>query len=168
MINMDNGEELFPIVDENGNVIDIAPRSKCHDGSKLLHPVVHLHLFDEEGKLYLQKRPDWKDIQPGKWDTAVGGHLSAGENIITALKREAKEELGLEDFEPELLKQYVFESDVERELVSTFKTMSNLKPKPSEELNGGKFWEKEEIEKAIGSGIFTPNFESEYKMLFSD
>lgn len=39
----------------------------------LLHPVVHLHLFNSRGELYLQKRPEWKDIQPGRWDTAVGG-----------------------------------------------------------------------------------------------
>lgn len=40
----------------------------------LLHPVVH-HLFNFRGELYLQKRPEWKDIQPGRWDTAVGGHV---------------------------------------------------------------------------------------------
>ena len=68
----DNLEEVFPIVDEEGNVVGKASRKECHDGSKLLHPVVHLHVFDKDGRLYLQRRPDWKDIQPGKWDTAVG------------------------------------------------------------------------------------------------
>ena len=162
----DNGEEMFPVVDEEGNILDAATRAKCHDGSKLLHPVVHLHLFDKEGRLYLQKRPEWKDIQPGKWDTAVGGHVDLGENIYQALKREAKEEIGLEDFEAELLTQYVFESDVERELVNSFKAISDKTPVPSSELAEGKFWTLEEIEASIGKGIFTPNFESEYKQLF--
>ena len=162
----DNGEEMFPVVDEEGNILDAATRAKCHDGSKLLHPVVHLHLFDKEGRLYLQKRPEWKDIQPGKWDTAVGGHVDLGENIYQALKREAKEEIGLEDFETELLAQYVFESDVERELVNSFKAISDKTPVPSSELAEGKFWRLEEIEASIGKGIFTPNFESEYKQLF--
>lgn len=162
----DNEQELFPVVDEQGNIIDAASRAECHSGSKLLHSVVHLHLFDEAGRLYLQRRPDWKDIQPGKWDTAVGGHVDLGENIHQALRREAREELGLTDFEPELLRQYVFESDVERELVNAFKTVSNQEPRPSDELDGGRFWSKEEILDALDTGMFTPNFESEYRMLF--
>ena len=36
-----------------------------------------------KGELYLQRRPDWKDIQPGKWDTAVGGQ-NLGESVETA------------------------------------------------------------------------------------
>ena len=66
---------MFPVVDEEGNIIAAATRGKCHNGSKLLHPVIHLHVFNSKGELYLQKRPDWKDIQPGKWDTSVGGHI---------------------------------------------------------------------------------------------
>ncbi|MDE6810957.1 MAG: NUDIX domain-containing protein, partial [Muribaculaceae bacterium] len=92
----DNFKEIFPIVDEMGNVIGAASRAECHGGSKLLHPVVHLHLFDKNGNIYLQKRPEWKDIQPGKWDTAVGGHVDLGENILQAIEREVREEIGLD------------------------------------------------------------------------
>jgi len=88
---MDNASEMFPIVDIDGTVIGKATRGECHSGSKLLHPVVHLHVFDCEGRLYLQKRPEWKDIQPGKWDTAVGGHIDYGEELADALSREARE-----------------------------------------------------------------------------
>ena len=75
----DNREELFPVVDAAGRVVGRATRGECHGGSMLLHPVVHLHLFNSCGELYLQKRPAWKDIQPGRWDTAVGGHVDWGE-----------------------------------------------------------------------------------------
>ena len=32
---------MFPIVDEQGNIISAATRGECHNGSKLLHPVVN-------------------------------------------------------------------------------------------------------------------------------
>ena len=100
---MDNQQEIFPIVDENGTVIGSATRGECHSGSKLLHPVVHLHVFNSKGDIYLQKRPEWKDIQPGKWDTAVGGHIDYGETPEEALRREVREELGITDFIPEFV-----------------------------------------------------------------
>ena len=107
----DNNREIFPIVDERGNVVGSATRGECHNGSKLLHPVVHLHLFNSDGCIYLQQRPLWKDIQPGKWDTAVGGHVDYGETIEAALLREVCEEIGLTEINPEFMQRYVFESE---------------------------------------------------------
>ncbi|MDE6023529.1 MAG: NUDIX domain-containing protein [Muribaculaceae bacterium] len=158
----DNSEEKFPVVDENGNVIGCATRGECHGGSKLLHPVVHLHVFDKEGRLYLQHRPEWKDIQPGKWDTAVGGHVDFGENVNAALKREAREELGIEEFSPEYLKSYVYESDKERELVNSFKVVIDPdKVHPSDELDGGRWWTAEEL--AEHTYELTPNLQHELR-----
>lgn len=161
----DDSAELLPIVDENGNLIDSATRGKCHDGSKLLHPVVHLHLFDGEGRLYLQQRPLWKDIQPGKWDTAVGGHVDLGEDVNTALRRELLEELGISDIEPQFLLSYIFESERERELIFVFKAVYDGEVHPSDELDGGRFWTLEEIRQAIGKQMLTPNFEQEFLKL---
>lgn len=159
----DNNQEMFPLVDEHGNITGAATRGECHNGSKLLHPVVHLHVFNSRGELYLQKRPEWKDIQPGKWDTAVGGHIDLGESVETALRREVGEELGITDFTPERLTIYVFESERERELVFVHKTVYDGEIRPSDELDGGRFWTMEEIKESLGKFIFTPNFESELK-----
>lgn len=132
----------------------------------LLHPVVHLHVFNSRGELFIQHRPEWKDIQPGKWDTAVGGHVDWGEDIATALQREVREEVGLTDYEPEFLLRYVQQSDRERELVHVYRTVTDLPPVPSEELGGGRFFSKDEIVQLLGTGFFTPNFEQEWKRLF--
>ncbi len=164
---MDNQQELFPVVDEQGNILGSITRGQAHDGTKILHPVVHLHVFNSRGELYLQKRPEWKDIQPGKWDTAVGGHVDFGENVQQALLREVREELGITDFEPVCLGTYVFESKRERELVYVHKTIYDGPVNPSaNELDGGRFWAPDEIVNAMGNSIFTPNFEDEYKRFF--
>ena len=161
----DNLEEMFPLVDEEGNITGAASRGECHNGSKLLHPVVHLHVFNSRGELYLQRRPLWKDIQPGKWDTAVGGHVDLGESVEMALRREVREELGMTEFTPEALTHYVFESATERELVFVHRTTYDGPVTPSDELDGGRFWRLDEIRENMGKGIFTPNFESEIRRL---
>ena len=166
-MNRDNNEELFPVVDEEGNILRSATRGECHNGSKWLHPVVHLHVFNSQGELYLQKRPAWKDIQPDKWDTAVGGHVDLGESVEQALRREVQEELGITDFTPQAVTHYVFESARERELVFVFKTTYDGPIQPSEELDGGRFWTIDEIRETIGKGVFTPNFEGEVNKVIS-
>ena len=160
-------EEQLPLVNEQGKVIGRAPRSLCHDGKKLLHPVVHLHILNRNNTFYLQKRPLTKLIQPGKWDTAVGGHIAFGEDVKTALQREAWEEIGLKDFSARFLQEYIWESDVERELVYVFITSDSQGISiHSEEVEEGRFWTRNQIVKNLGKSVFTPNFEHEYRLLF--
>ena len=160
-------EEWFPLVNEMVETICKATRKECHSGSKQLHPVIHLHIFNDAGELYLQKRSMTKDIQPGKWDTAVGGHIDYGETVEEALRREVREELGITAFTPQFITRYVFESAIEKELVNTFRTIYNGEIKPdTEELDGGRFWSLEEIKSNLGQNVFTPNFEQEFKRLF--
>ena len=163
----DNSEERFPLVDEEGRVIGSATRGECHNGSRWLHTVVHLHVFNSRGEVYLQKRPEWKDIQPDKWDTSVGGHIDYGETPEQALTREVREELGITDFTPERIGMYVFDSRRESELVYVNRTVYDGPVMPSaEELDGGRFWTIDEIRTAMGKNILTPNFESEFQRFF--
>ena len=159
-------EEIFPIVNTEGEVVGSATREECHAGTFLLHPVVHLHIFNSAGELYLQKRVMTKKIQPGKWDTAVGGHVDYGERIEDALLRETREELGVRDFTPEFLMRYEFRSQIEAELVYIYKCEYdgdfNLDPS---EVDEGRFWSLDKNKKSIGKGLFTPNFESEIERL---
>ena len=158
--------EWFPIVDPNGMVIGRSTRQYCHSGAKPLHPVIHIHIIDRYGRVYLQKRSMKKDIQPGKWDTAVGGHVSYGESIREAVFREAFEELRFTDFNPIGIEVYEFESAIEKELVNVFAAVGSYELHPDlDEVDEGRWWPVEEIDANIGKGVFTPNFESEFQMI---
>lgn len=177
----DNSQEIFPVTDADGHILGSVTRGEAHSGKGILHPVVHLHVFNTRGELYLQQRPLWKDIQPGRWDTAVGGHIDyseclredgtpkaeLGDSVLTALRREVREELGITCFEPIAMGHYVFGGKRERELVYVFRTTYDGPVCPSrDELAAGRFWKREEIAAATGRGILTPNFEDEYQRLF--
>ena len=158
--------EYFPIVEPNGLVIGRSTREYCHGGAKPLHPVIHVHIIDRYSRIYLQKRSMKKDIQPGKWDTAVGGHVSYGESIVEAVYREAYEELRLIEFNPIHIETYQFESPVEKEMVSIFAAVGSYELNPDlDEVDEGRWWPVEEIDANIGKGVFTPNFESEFQMI---
>lgn len=160
--------EYFPIVEPNGMVVGRSAREYCHSGAKPLHPVIHLHIIDRYSRIYLQKRSLKKEIQPGKWDTAVGGHVAYGESLTEALYREASEELGLTDFNPLHLETYLFESEIEKEMVNIFAAVGSYELNPDQdEVDEGRWWPVEDIDANIGKGLFTPNFESEYKMIRS-
>ena len=159
-------EEWVPLVNDKGEIIGKAPRSQVHNGSKLLHPVVHMHVINRNKAILLQKRAESKHIQPGKWDMAVGGHISFGETLDEALKKEAFEELGLQGFSAKMQKIYKWESDIDAELVYLFTTYDYKNYRiNSDEVEEAKFWTKKQIENQLGQGIFTPNFEHEFKML---
>ncbi|MCX6583772.1 MAG: NUDIX domain-containing protein [Candidatus Aminicenantes bacterium] len=162
-------EEWFDIVDKEGKVINRAPRSVCHSGPGLMHPVVHVHIIDGSDRIFLQKRAMSKQIQPGKWDTAVGGHLLSGEKVEDGLKREAAEELGITEFKALFLARYVWETPVESELVFMFvsrydKTIIINR----EEIEEGKFWKIKKIKESLEKGVFTPNFEFDFKILLEN
>jgi len=156
-------KEYFDIIDSSGKIIGKSSREECHSDKSLAHRVVHVLVFNSKGELFLQKRSMNKDIQPGKWDTSVGGHLHFGETFEQAVCREMKEELGI--IAPvKYLYDYWMYSQVETEYVRTYmciydKTF-NFDP---DEIDEGRFWNREEIEKNIGKSIFTPNFEQEYE-----
>jgi len=156
--------EVIDIIDADGNVIGTASREECHNGSLHLHGVVHVLVFTGDGRLVVQKRSESKDIQPGKWDTSVGGHINTGESITGALVRESREELGIEGASFERLYTYIMESDIERELVTTYRsTWNGPLHFDDKEIEDVRLMEKSEIESRLETGYFTPNFEEEWK-----
>jgi isopentenyldiphosphate isomerase/intracellular septation protein A len=161
-----NNTDWVPLVDEKGIIIGKATRKEVHRGPGKLHPVIHLHLINSKGEIYLQKRSFNKDTEPGKWDTSVGGHVDLGETIEQAVIRETLEELNISGIRPVPLVQYKWETAIESELVFSFTALYNATPVHNKnEIDDGRFWTIHEIRKNLGTGVFTPNFENEFPLL---
>jgi isopentenyl-diphosphate delta-isomerase type 1 len=160
--------EMFQLVDRNGRPNGEASRGECHGNPRLIHLVVHLHLFDPLGRLFLQKRSIRKDTNPGLWDTSVGGHVAAGEEVMAALVREAREELGIDAVGASFLYSYLNEGDFESEFAECFMLESSqpVQPDPAE-IEEGRYFKTEEVRAMIGGGILTPLFESEWPRLLA-
>jgi isopentenyl-diphosphate delta-isomerase type 1 len=159
-------EELFDLVDETGRVVGRASRAACHRDPRLLHRAVHVFVFNARGEVFLQRRSRAKDIQPGRWDTSVGGHVAQGETPEEAVQREMAEELGLRDLQPLLLHEYIWRSPVESELVRTYRC-SHEGPfsLQQEEIEEGRFFTTAELRGAAGRDLLTPNLEHELSLL---
>ena len=161
--NLVGREEMLPVVEPSGVVVGQMARSYAHKGTFLLHPVVHLHIIDRLGRIFLQKRSASKELYPGRWDTAVGGHIGYGESISEALAREAQEELNFIDFNPIFIDSYEYQSPTEKELICVFACVGKFEINPRNfEVDAGRYFSPEEIRKSDKS-IFTPNFLSEYE-----
>ena len=164
-------EELFDIYDKEGRHIGTAPRSRCHGDPSLIHRTSHVVVIHpQNGSILLQKRNLQKDIQPGKWDTAVGGHLALGEDYLTGAKRELAEELGIKG-EVELFP--IFDSkirnDIESEDVRVFGAFIaggfDFDPGEIDEI---RFWQRDELEDPELQKDFTPNLIKEIEQLKAD
>ena len=153
-------EELFDIYDEAGKHIGTAPRSECHGNPKLLHRTAHVVVFHPSAAaILLQKRSFAKDIQPGKWDTAVGGHLALGESYEAGARRELAEELGVTDpIELKFLFDSRIRNEIESENVRVFgiRRASGFSFQESE-IDEIRFWDVCELFSSENRRTFTPN-----------
>ena len=165
---MSDPEEQLEIVNEEGEIIGLAPRSVIHGNPALIHRVVHVLVFGTDGKLLLQKRSMNKDVAPGKWDTSVGGHVGAGEELSLSARREMEEELGITGAELHFLYSYTHTNPYETELVTTCRCLySGEIAFNREEVDEVRFWRLEEIREVMGRGILSDNFEHEFRMYLS-
>jgi len=157
-------EELLDVVNEHGEILRTLPRSVIHGDPSLMHRVVHVLVSNDRGEVLLQKRSMNKDVAPGKWDTSVGGHVNAGETIHEALRREMEEELAIATCDTRFLYTYIHSNPYESELVYTHSCVhSGEITFNTDEIDEVRFWSIDEITQNMGKGIFSDNFEHEFR-----
>lgn len=88
--------EKFDILNEYGEFTGkTASRDECHEKG-YWHRAVFAFIIDDKFNVLLQKRSSGKKLWPNRWDVTIGGHVNAGEFGRQALKRECREELGID------------------------------------------------------------------------
>ena len=103
-------EELIDVLDENGVQIGkIETRKEIHKQG-LWHRVILVAIIDKQGRMLMQQRAKYKEVNPNKWDISTAGHVSAGQTSKEAAIREVSEELGLNVKEDELKYVYTFKN----------------------------------------------------------
>lgn len=88
-------EELIDVLDENGiKTGEILSRKEVHKRG-LWHRIIVVAIINDKNEILIQQRSNNKDKNPGKWDISVTGHLSAGQDSLTAATREISEEVSV-------------------------------------------------------------------------
>ena len=130
--------------------------------------VVHVCIFDPEGRMLIQQRQPFKRGWSNLWDITVGGSAVSGDSSRSAAERETLEELGLavdlKEARPTLTVH--FETGFDDIYVLTMDVdLSSLKLQ-HEEVQAVRWASEEEILRMIDDGRFIPYEKSLIQLLF--
>lgn len=144
--------EYLDIVNDKNEVVGQAERKEVYQ-KKLSHRIVHVLVFNDQGKLALHKRPPWNKFCPDGWTTSAGGHVDSGESYEQAALREYKEELGVSS-PIKLAYEDIYEDGRGlKKFLQTFKTTHNGPFRPDrEKVHEIRFLTFDEIKKMILNG----------------
>ncbi|MBU0762003.1 MAG: NUDIX domain-containing protein, partial [Candidatus Altiarchaeota archaeon] len=147
--------EYLDIVDDEDNVLGRAQRSECHE-RKLTHRSVQFFIFDEQGKILVNRRSSNKEFFGGMWSIVLGGHVSSGQTYDEAVMREANEEANVTStpFKMGYFKKRLVE-EKENVMVYGFKVNGSLKLL-EEEIEYGQYMTYEQALEMVKTEKFIP------------
>lgn len=144
-------KEQVDIVDTDMRIIGKTSKLEAHHKG-LLHKCVVAEVVDTHGRMMLVK-PFSHRQDAGQYVSPVGGHISAGEDEIDALKREVKEEIGIETFTYKRLGQGIFDRHVvgrhENHYFIVYEIHTNETPQLGDEAESYKWFTIEELRKRL-------------------
>lgn len=113
---MVDSDELVVLVDRDDNPIGVAPKLAAHrDG--LLHRAVSVLLFDDSGRVLLQRRAAGKYHSPSLWSNTCCGHPRPNESPGDAARRRLREEMGIAGCRLQSAGRFMYRADVQGSLV---------------------------------------------------
>ncbi len=88
-------KELIDVLDENGiKTGEILSRDEIHKKG-LWHRSIVVAIINEKNEVLLQQRSANKEKNAGMWDISVAGHISTGQDALSAAAREINEEISV-------------------------------------------------------------------------
>lgn len=130
--------------------------------------VIHICIFNSEGKMLIQHRQPFKSGWSDMWDVSVGGSAVLGDSSAAAAERELREELGLEmsfeNIRPSLTLNFSWGFD-DIYIVKKNVDLSQLSLQ-YEEVKEVRWADADEIRSMIDDGSFIPYHKSYIDMLF--
>jgi isopentenyldiphosphate isomerase len=150
-------DEQVDWIDESGVTLASLPRSEVRR-LNLLHRVTATFVFHPDGRLFVHRRTETKDVYPGFYDVAVGGTVASGESYVTNACRELAEELGIRDVPVYRLFAHRFQDRWSNSLTEVFAVMApgpfQLQP---EEVAEGFWMDIRQVPELIASGRVCPD-----------
>ncbi|UCF65709.1 MAG: isopentenyl-diphosphate Delta-isomerase [bacterium] len=169
-VSFDN--ELLILVNESDKEIGHKNKLACHQGNGILHRAFSIFIFNDAGKVLMQKRSSEKKLWPLFWSNSCCSHPRKGEKIEKATHRRMEEELG---FRTDL--QFIFKFQYqanyldigsENELCSVYigKSIAVVRPNKNE-IEEWQYLSVQELDQKIEDDPtqFTPWFKIEWQRM---
>jgi isopentenyl-diphosphate delta-isomerase len=90
----DPDDDVVVLVDARDLAVGVAPKLEAHRTGQL-HRAVSVLLFDDAGRVLLQRRAAAKYHSAGLWSNTCCGHPRPGESVASAGGRRLRDELGI-------------------------------------------------------------------------
>jgi isopentenyldiphosphate isomerase len=153
---MTPAEELVDVIDDAGRTVGVATRARIR-AERLPHRCTYVLVFNSRGELFIHLRTPTKDVFPSHWDVCIGGVLTAGESYAVGVRREVREELGVDATPRELFAfRYTDDRTVVHGIVYRLDHDGPFRLQP-EEIVRGEFVNLEEASRRAEREVFCPD-----------